>query len=108
MRTTLHGSDEDLAVTNLAGARDVDDGIHAAVHVFISHHDFDLHLGQEIHHILGATIELGMAFLAAKTLDFGHGQTIHPTLGQGLAHFLELEGLDDGGNHFHGAGSSID
>jgi hypothetical protein len=43
-----------------------------------------------------------MALLAAEALDFGHGDALHANGRQGLTHFIKLEGLDDGGHHFHG------
>ena len=43
-----------------------------------------------------------MALLAAEALDLGDGDALHADRGQRLAHFVELEGLDDGGDEFHG------
>jgi hypothetical protein len=42
-----------------------------------------------------------MAFLAAKAFDFSHGQALHADERQSLSDLLQLEGLDDGGNHSH-------
>jgi hypothetical protein len=42
-----------------------------------------------------------VAFLAAKALDFGHGDALHADGAQGFPHFIKLEGLDDGCHHFH-------
>src|SRR5690606_24476221 len=64
---TLHRRHEDLAVTDLAGARGVDDGFDAAVHVFVLDHDLHLDLRQKVDHVLGTAVELGVAFLAAET-----------------------------------------
>jgi hypothetical protein len=66
--------------------------------------DFDLDLGQEIHNVLGATIQLGVALLPAKSLHFGNGQAGDADFGQGFAHFVEFEGLDHGFDFFHGCG----
>jgi hypothetical protein len=44
-----------------------------------------------------------VTLLAAKTLDFGNGQPGDAAPGERLANFLELEGLDDGGDLFHGS-----
>ena len=41
--------------------------------VVLDHH-LDLHLGQEVDHVFGAAVELGVALLAAEALDLGHGQ----------------------------------
>ena len=37
------------------------------------HHDLDLDLGQEVHGVFGAAIDLGVALLAAEPLDLGDG-----------------------------------
>jgi len=42
-----------------------------------------------------------VALLAAKTLDLGDSQAGDADFSQGFANFLELEGLDDGGDLFH-------
>ncbi|MNO08665.1 hypothetical protein D3C81_2314330 [compost metagenome] len=42
-----------------------------------------------------------MAFLAAETLDLGHGQAADADFGQRFADFVKLEGFDDGGDLFH-------
>jgi hypothetical protein len=65
------------------------------------HDHLDLDLGQEVDHVLGAAIELGVALLTAKTLHFGHGQAGDADFGQGLAHLVELEGLDHGFDFLH-------
>ena len=65
-------------------------------------HHLDLHLRQEVDHVLGAAVQLGVALLPAEALDLGHRQARHADVGQGLAHLFELEGLDDGGDLFHG------
>ena len=55
----------------------------------------DLHLGQEIHHIFGAAIELGMALLPAEALGFDHGDALQADFVQRLLHLVQLERLDD-------------
>ena len=97
----LDGADEYLAVADLAGAGNLDDGVHAGLDHFVEHGHFDAHFGQEVHHVFRAAIQLGVAFLAAKALDFGDGQAGGAHFGQRLAHFVELEGFDDGGYEFH-------
>src|SRR5471032_2251208 len=98
----LHIAHENLAVANLARARSLDDGVdYLFRHAIVDHH-FHFHFRQEVDHVLGATVQLGMTFLTAKTLHFRHGQARHVHIGQGLAYFVELEWFDDGGNLFHG------
>src|SRR6185436_3390297 len=93
---------EDLAVTDLAGARGLHDRLDRALGERIGDHGLDLHLGQEIDDVLGAAIKLGMAFLASEALDLGDGEPGDAQLGQRLADFIELERLDDGFDFFHG------
>src|SRR5688572_32539788 len=102
----LHRGDEDLAVADLAGARRLDDGVDGALDLGIGHHHLDLHLGQEIDHVLGAAVQLGMALLAAEALDLGDGQAGDADLGKRLAHFVELERLHDGFDLFHRGSSA--
>src|ERR1019366_6282399 len=85
----LERRDEDLAVTDLAGARR-------------RLNRLDDHLGQEIDDVLGVAIELGVALLAAEALDFRHCDALHADRAQGLTHFVELERLDDRGYPLHG------
>jgi hypothetical protein len=47
-----------------------------------------------------------MALLAPETLHFGHRNTLDIELGKGLADLVELEGFDNGGDHFHAIASS--
>ena len=100
------GRDEDLAVADLAGAGRAFDGLDHAVDDRVVDRGFDLHLGQEVDHVLGAAVQLGVALLAAEALDLGHRDALHADGAQGFAHFVELERLDDGGHHLHGLFSS--
>jgi hypothetical protein len=97
----LHVAYEDLAVADLAGTSRLGDCLDRALHQRIGHHRLDLHLGQEVDHVLGAAIQLRVALLPAEALDVGDGEPSHSRLGERLADFVELEGLDDGGDLFH-------
>ena len=63
-----------------------------------AHSDFDPQLGQEIHDVFCAPVNLGVALLAAETLHLGHGHAVDPDLGQGLTDLFKLEGFDDCGD----------
>jgi hypothetical protein len=52
--------------------------------------------------VLGATVQLGVALLASEALDLGHRDALHPDARQRLAHFVQLERLDDCRDHLHG------
>jgi hypothetical protein len=56
---------------------------------------------QEVHGVFGAAIDLGVTLLAAVTFDFGHGHALQAKLGEGLAHLIELEWLDDCHHQLH-------
>jgi hypothetical protein len=88
--------DEDLAVADLAGVGGLADDLDHLLDQVVVDGGFQLHLGQEVDHILGATVQLGVALLASETLDLGDGDALHADLRQGLAHVIELEGLDNG------------
>ena len=80
----------------------LDDGLYAAIDVHVLHHHFDLHLRQEVHHVLGPAVQLGVPFLPTEALDFGHGQPGNADIRQRFTNLFQLEGLDDGGDLFHG------
>ena len=63
--------------------------------------DLDLHLGQEVHGVFAAAVDLGVALLAAEAFDLGDRHALNAELRQGLLHLLQFEGLDDGNNEFH-------
>ena len=92
-----------LASVALGLAGGAGDRLRRALQHVVGADDLDLHLGQEIHDVFGAAVELGVALLAAEALDLGDGDALHPDGRQRFAHFVELEGFDDGGDEFHDA-----
>ena len=69
--------------------------------MLVGEHHLDLHLGQEVHDVLGAAVELGVALLAAEALGLDHGHALQADLLQRLLHLVELERLDDGFDLLH-------
>ena len=63
----LQIEDEYLAVADFAGVRRLGDRFQHNVQLLIGHGDLELDLGQKIHDIFGAAIQLGMALLSAKS-----------------------------------------
>src|SRR6056297_1042611 len=92
---------EDLPVADLAGLGRRGDHVDHLVDLIVLHDHLQLDLGHEIHDVLGAAIDLGMAGLPPVALDLRDHQTMHARRGERLAHLLELEGLDDGDDQFH-------
>jgi hypothetical protein len=95
------GDDEDLAVADAAGLRRLAMASTTRSTRLSDHHDFELHLGQEIDDVFGTAIQFGVALLAAETLGLGNGDAGCPDLVKGFLHFVELERLDDRFDLFH-------
>src|SRR5687768_10387379 len=92
---------EDLAVADLAGIGRALDRLDRLLEQFRLDRGLDLHLGQEVDHVLRAAIELGVAFLPAEALDLGDGDSLHADRRERFSHLVELERLDDCGDQFH-------
>src|SRR5258708_3312763 len=86
---------EDLAVADAAGVGRAADRLDRLLDHLILDDELDLHLGQEVDHVLGAAIELGMSLLPSEPLGFQDSDALEPDLVQRILHFVELEGLDD-------------
>lgn len=67
----------------------------------VAENDFHFHLGQEVHDIFGAAIELGMALLAAEALGLGDGDALEADLLECFLDLIQFEGLDDRLDLFH-------
>src|SRR5690606_28298064 len=100
-RDVLEVEHEDLAVSDLVGTRGTDDRLGDANEQRIVDGHLELALRQKVDHVLRAAVELGVAFLAAEALALGDGEALDTDLGQCVAHVVELEWLDDGGDEFH-------
>src|SRR5690349_14929713 len=90
--------DEDLSVPDLAGVGGFLDRLDGLLEQRVLDRRLDLHLGQEIDHVFGSAIELGVALLPSEALDLGDRDALHADRGQGLAHLVKLERLDDCGD----------
>src|SRR5262245_21107581 len=95
------GGDEYLAVADATGLRGLLDGVEGLRHHFVGQHHLDLHLGQEIDHVLGAAVKLGVSLLPAEAFRLNDGDALQTDLLQRLFHLVELEGLDNGFDLFH-------
>src|SRR5215211_527803 len=95
--------DENLAVADPPGLGSPPDRLNGFVEQIIAENNLDLHLGQEIHDVLGSAVEFRMTLLPAKALGFGDGNALQTDLLQSFFHLVELERLDDGLDFFHRA-----
>ena len=73
----LDRRDEDLAVADAAGLGRLADRLDGALDQSVGQDDLQLHLGQEVDHVLGAAVELGMPLLTAEALDLGYGDALN-------------------------------
>src|SRR5680860_41710 len=76
-------ADENLAVADLVGLGGLDDGLDGGVNLVIVQNHINLNFGQEIDNVFSAAIQLGMAFLAAKSLDLNHAEALDAGVLQG-------------------------
>src|SRR5262249_57151799 len=72
---------EDLAIADLTRASRVLDRLGDDRRPLVRHQDLDLHLGQELHHVLRAPVELGVPLLAPEPLHLGDGHALDTLLG---------------------------
>jgi len=91
----LHRRDEDLPVADAPRARAAHDRVHDLRDALVGHEHRELHLGQEVDHVLGAAVELGVPLLATEALHLAHRHPLHPDRREAVFHLIELEGLDD-------------
>src|SRR5690606_13015220 len=81
--------DENLAVANAARLGGVLNGGGNCVDLGGVHSDLNLEFGQEVNGVFGSAINLGVAFLAPISLDFGDGHAVHVERVQRLANLLK-------------------
>jgi len=94
-------ADEDFPVADLARAGGRGDRRDGAVQAIVGYAELDFDLGEKIDDILAAAVDIGVPFLAAEALHFGDGHAFDADFGEGVFHFLQFEGFDDGGDEFH-------
>src|SRR5690606_15224190 len=91
----LNVRDKNLAVAYASGLRSLADRLYCAIDGLVTENDLDLHLGEEVDHILRTAIEFGMALLPPKALCLGDGYSLEPGLLKRFLDLIELEWLDD-------------
>ncbi len=97
----FNGRNEYFAITDFSGVGTFNDGFGHGGCVFIVDDDFQFHLGEKIHGVFTATVNLGMAFLAAESFDFRNGHSLNADFGESFLHFFKFEGFNNGFDFFH-------
>lgn len=95
-----HVKDENFTVTDFAGLRRANNRIYADIDNVVRHDNLNFYLRQKIHHILRAAIQLGMAFLTAKTFHLGDRHAGNADFSQCFADIVQLEGFNNRINLF--------
>src|SRR6266545_936488 len=97
----VHGDGPDLAVADTTGLGGLDDDVHHVLGVLVVDQHLDPDLGYQVHGVLGAPVDLGVALLPAVTAGLGDRHPLDPEGLQGRLHVIELEGLDDPSDELH-------
>ena len=92
---------EHFAVADLAGLGGFDDGGNSALDTAVGEHHFEFDFGEEIDGVFTAAIDFGVAFLAAKPLDFGDRHALDADFTERILHFLQFEWFYDGFDFLH-------
>src|SRR5258708_2617170 len=79
---------EDLAVTDLAGLGRAGDRLNDLVDQGGIDSHLDLHLGQEVHCVFTATVDLGVPLLAPISLDLRDRQAVDADRSQRITHLV--------------------
>src|ERR1044071_6967706 len=82
---------ENFPVADATGTRGLENRLHCRLDLIRQEDDLDFDLGQEVNDILGAAVQLGVAFLAAEPLRLGDGDPLDTDLMKRLFHLVKLE-----------------
>src|SRR5215471_9029825 len=72
----IHASQKDLAIADFPGTGSTQNGLHGLVHHRVSQHHLQLGLGDQVHTVLTASIDFGVAFLASVASNLEHGHAL--------------------------------
>src|SRR5271155_717541 len=97
----LHGQDKDFAVADTSGTSRALDGFDDLGGGVVGDNDFKFDFGQEIDHVLRATVEFRVALLAAESLNLANREALHTDSRQRLFDLVEFERLYDRLNLLH-------
>src|SRR5258708_17409671 len=97
----LDRQDEDLAVSDLAGAGGLEDGVDRDLHERIGDADVEAHLLDQLHLDRRAAVGLDLLGLASVALGAADGEAADLGLEQRLEDLGQLLRPDDGGDQLH-------
>src|SRR6185312_349089 len=91
----------DLAVADPPGLRRLQDDVDDVVRVDVVDQHLQADLGDEVHGVLRAPVDLAVATLPAVAAGLAHRHARDPEGLQGLLDLVQLVRLDDRGDEFH-------
>src|SRR5690606_6693452 len=97
----VHRDRPDLAVTDLAGLRRLDDDVGDHGRVRVVDEDLDADLGDQVDRVLGAAVDLGVALLAAVPAGLADRHAPHARGLERRLHVVETVRLDDSRDELH-------
>src|SRR5262249_23275655 len=97
----FHGTDPDFAVTDLAGARRLDNAVHDFVDDGIVDNDFDPHLRHEVDRVFSTSVNLGVTLLPPIALNLADRHPQDARVLEAGLDIVEGERLDDRGDQLH-------
>src|SRR5438128_11766167 len=84
----LDGTDESLAVTDLAGFGCLDDGVNGVCNPAVGQNEFDFYFRKKIDGVLAAAVDFGVTLLTAEPFDLADRHSFHTDAGERLFHVL--------------------
>src|SRR5579883_916423 len=84
----LYIGQEDFAVPDLSGFCCFDNRLDGSFGLLVGDDHFNLKLGQEVHRILAASVDFGMAFLPAEALALSHSHSGNPDAAESILDLL--------------------
>jgi hypothetical protein len=93
---------KNLAIPDFVCTRSVLNRLHSSLDKRIIEYDFDLELREEVDHVLGPAIDLGVPLLPPESFHLGDGHAGDADFVQRILYLVEFEGFDDRFDFFHG------
>src|SRR6185437_16573316 len=93
-------------VPDLAGLGGGADCFHHLFNLLAGDGDFDANLWQEIHGVFRAAIDFHVPLLPPIAFHLAYGHAVNADGGEGVAHLVEFERLDDRDDELHLPSSS--
>src|SRR5271170_8240212 len=92
---------KDLAISNFAGTRRRQNGLHGFFGELVGNHHLEFYLREKVDRIFAAAIKFGVALLAAVTACFQYGHALDADFHESVFDRIQLRGLNHRFYLFH-------